>query len=184
MIEKLDFAKLIAFLEAGCGCKAATEMQNEVYFDLLRDLPLAALQAAAKRALLAHRYPTLPPVGMLREYAMELIDGQAPTHGEAFDLVMTAVRRFGYMQETAGLESLDLLCRRAVRAMGGWQAMCEAPIDERSTTRAQFRMAYDALSDRDQDQRNLPESIRPTSRIGADARRIVNQTAGNFGRIE
>ena len=183
MIEPIEFAKVMAVLEAGTG-KVATEKQNEVYYDLLGDLPLSALQAAAKRALLAHNYPTIPPVGMLRAFAMELVDGLPASHGDAFDMVLTAVRRFGCYDEKAGMESLDPACRRGVRAMGGWQAVCESPIEDRATLRAQFRMAYDQIADRETTLRNLPESIRPAERLGGTAARIVEDVARAMKRID
>src|SRR5690348_7985347 len=65
----------MAYLGAGCG-KELNKDGLRVYYDLLGDLPLTALQCAAKRALLENAFPVFPQVGTLRKLATEAMTAE------------------------------------------------------------------------------------------------------------
>jgi hypothetical protein len=136
-----DFAAVITYLGEGTG-KPLSLPAAEVYWDLLSDLPLAALRVAAKQALLEGQYPVFPPAGVLRRLAVEaLMYGRGdPAPEEAWALVRRALSEFGYYREAAGLASLPGLVRRAAELLG-WQSMCDST--EPEILRAQFRKVYE-----------------------------------------
>ena len=69
-MSREQFAGVLRYLAAGT-CRAFTEDQAEVYYELLGDLPLEALQLATKQALLEWVHPSIPPVALLRRHALE-----------------------------------------------------------------------------------------------------------------
>jgi hypothetical protein len=154
-MNKPEFAAIVAFLEAGCG-KKLDDPAFQVYFGLLSDLPLPALQAAAQRCLLENEYPVFPPVGKLRRLATESMTPARLLPAEAWELVRTAIRRFGYCKEREGLESLSPEVRRAVECLG-WQDLCDST--ETEIVRAQFVKAYDSIESRTKQERLLPHTL-------------------------
>lgn len=153
-----DFACFLAYLGSAVGKSIGGE-QAEVYYDLLNDLPLAALQIAAKRALLESRYPTLPPIGTLRALALEAMKPARQSPEEAWETVRKALARYGYCREIEGLDSLPEDARRAAECLG-WQTLCDST--EPEVCRAQFRKAYESLAERKQRVELLPTAMRET----------------------
>lgn len=153
-----EFVPVMAFISAAVG-KPVSEETVRVYFDLLGDLPLLALHLAAKRAVLESQYPTLPPVGTLRRLAVEAMQPSRLPPDEAWELTRKAILRFGYYREEAGLVSLPDEVRRAAECLG-WQSLCDSTQPE--VCRAQFRKAYESLSERKQRMDLLPQSMRKT----------------------
>jgi hypothetical protein len=171
-MTRRDFGSVLAYMNTVVG-KPLTAAQVEVYFDLLGDLPLAALQIAAKRAVLESPFPAMPTVGTLRKLATEAIAGQRPTAGEAWQLVMEAVRCYPWREpimhvangewrqrgdhSVEGLASLPDGVARAARCLG-WQALCT--MRNRETMFAQFRDVYEDLQVRTQRDDLMPGALR------------------------
>lgn len=155
-MTKAEFVSIMAVLEAGVG-KKIPALQAAVYFDLLGDLPVGALQVAAKRALVEAQYPGLPPIGVLRRLAVEATRPPSLTWGEAWELSSRAIQKYGYTKEAEGLATLPLTVRRAVECLG-WQAVCDCDKDRTETLRAQFRGIYESLDGRKQRAALLPPS--------------------------
>lgn len=151
-LNREDFAAVIAYLGAGVG-KSFSAEQAEVYFDLLGDLPLPILQAAARQALMESIYPTIPTPGALRQIALRLMNPDVPAAVEAWDLVRRAILRYGYAQEARALATLPEPVANAARLLG-WVSLCDSTCVE--TCRAQFTKAYDALVQRSQRESLMP----------------------------
>lgn len=157
MIDRVEFAAVMAYLGAACD-RQVTREQAEVYFDLLGDLPLPVLQAAARRAVLESQYPTLPPVGVLRRLAVEAADAEPVKDAqEAVDLVRRAVSRYGYNRVGEALATLPPVVSKAVEAFG-WRRLCYST--DGAIIWAQFRDSYEALAGRERRQRLLPEPLK------------------------
>lgn len=185
MMERVEFAKIMVVLGAGVG-KEPTSHQIEVYFDLLGDLPVDALRFAAKQALLESSYPVIPAVGILRRLAVESMTPRALCPMEAWELVRTAIRHYGYMREREGLASLPPTVAKAARAIG-WQSICDSENPE--TVRAQFRQAYEPIATDHARLAALPAQMRdkldelrgdPAALPGAAAQRLAAQLGGNL----
>jgi hypothetical protein len=152
-MTRVEFAQVLAYLSAGVG-KPVAEATAEVYWDLLGDLPLPALQRAAQRALLESAYPTLPTVGTLRELAAA---GETLPAAEAWSLIRTAMARHGLTGEVKALACLPPLVAQAAAALG-WRNLCDAR--EAQTVYAQFRDAYEAVVGRDRREHLLPAPLK------------------------
>ncbi len=151
-----ECANVLAYLSAAVN-KPVPREQAEVYFDLLADLPAAAVQAAARQALVESAYPTIPPVGTIRRLAVGACRGRELTAYEAWGLVLEAIRRFGLDGKRRALESLPPVAAAAAEALG-WKSLCDAT--EVETARAQFRQAFETLAGREQREASLPPSLR------------------------
>lgn len=163
-----EFGTIIAYLSAGVG-KEFTRHQAEVYFDLLGDLPLPALQLAAKRALLESKYPTLPTVGTLRELATDGAVGSSQlTAAEAWRMAskhagtLCCPYDFIGRERTADVQkrvlaSLPPEVRRCGEAIG-WREI--AKTDDPDITRAHFLKAFETVSGRQRREALMPANVK------------------------
>jgi hypothetical protein len=157
MATRQEFAAVMAYLGTAVG-KEPTREQAEVYFDLLGDLPAADLERAAKRALMGHNFPTLPPAGVIRQQATEFMDPPI-TAGEAWAMVMRAVANGHYERPEPSLKRLPPRVAAAARAYG-WRALCDMPLASQQTTFAQFRDVYQSIDTRARTEAALPAGLR------------------------
>lgn len=153
-----EFAVALAVLEAGIG-KSLSGKQLEVWFNCLSDLPIESLETAITRYLCEG--DDWPSIAKIRKLAGAAMHGECILFGESFDRMISAVRHFGFYDEQKARENLDDLTWRTIKSLGGWEAVCDSPTDQRSTLRAQFRMVYESLRDREEKHRALPEAVRP-----------------------
>lgn len=107
-LTKNDAASVLAVLSAGVGV-SVTKEQAEVYYSALRDIDAETLREACRRALLLHEYRSLPPVGLIRREAMELIHGRVPGVDQAWDMVQRMVRVWDQYEPER--------CRKALAAL-------------------------------------------------------------------
>lgn len=153
-MTRQEFALVMAVLAKGAGVKQTDAGQAEVYFDLLGDLPGPAVHEAARRALLEHKYPTMPPVGLIRQHAISLM-GEHTVGPEAWRLALAAVRRYGAANESRGLLTLPPDVAGAVRTFG-WRIICDATHEDLGIVQTQFLKVYETLSRRDERKALMP----------------------------
>ncbi|MGD9857313.1 MAG: hypothetical protein AB7U20_20415 [Planctomycetaceae bacterium] len=164
-MTRAEFTPCLAVLSAATG-HAFTADQATVWFDLMRDLDVAALQAAVKRVLLEREYPGLPPLGQIRRYATEATHGTSVSAVRAFARVHEAISQFGYLDPAGARKYLGPEIWAVVQGIAGWDRICDSPIDQRASLFAQFRDGWNRQEDRRANQLRLPEALRPTDRIG------------------
>lgn len=155
-MERMEFAKVLAYLSAGTG-KEITLPQAEVYYDLLHDLPGEAVWFGAKRALIESQYPTLPPIGKLREFALAFVQGEDGLSAEAaYGLVRKAITKHGLMGAGRASKSLPEIVWLAVDAIG-WGYMCNS--ESPDCLRAHFFRTFEAIAGRQKSLAKLPASM-------------------------
>jgi hypothetical protein len=112
-----------------------------VWFELLRDLPGPAVQAAALH--MARTTKAFPSVAEIRAYAEDRGPDGHLAWGEVVKQI-AATGQYGTPTWT------DPKIERAVETLGGWQTLCRTMREEDMPTwRAQFLKAYAALSERE-----------------------------------
>jgi hypothetical protein len=132
-MNRKDFAACLAYVETACKTPLS-DKEAEVYWDLLRDLPLDVLRIACKRVVLEHPYKSFPSIAQLRQAASETILGQVAelAPAEAWRLASQAMSKIDpeisgpyslngkeYPSQTVAiLASLPLLVRKTVSAYG------------------------------------------------------------------
>lgn len=161
-MTRADWASIAGVLSAAVG-RDFSEQQAEVYFDLLADLPVQAVQVAAKLHLLENSYPTLPTVGALRKLATAVTSGsyRQTLAIEAWETAWRAVGRYGLSRERDALASMQASVAKTVAAIG-WRSLCDARLDDLDTIRAHFLKSFEAVAGREQRQALLPASMHAT----------------------
>lgn len=170
-----EFRPIFAYLQNGCGMREPpTKEQAAVYFDLLQDLPAAAVEAAAKTVLIDHVYPNLPPAGAIRKAAIGFGNNRTDP-AEAWSLFLMAVRKFGTGTrrvfakgmppqvidcEARGLESLPPDIRRAARAC--WASLAETTPEYLGAVQKRFTDLLTQTANDAERQAVLPPSVRST----------------------
>ncbi len=134
-----DFRPILAYLKIETR-RDFDELAVKVWFDGLQDLPTEAVRIAAKRFVIEDgEWLTLAKI---RRLAMEHIHGKLLDHGDAFELVMKAVRCMGSYDSANAMAAMPPIVRLAILQCGGFGVFCDSPPNERNTLRAQFRMVF------------------------------------------
>lgn len=146
-LSRTDFAKAIAVLCEAVGVDMSPEKAGGWYL-ALNDLTAEQLAAGVVSVLRTHKYPGLPPVGVVHDAALASTRGPALSVDEraalAWSKVLEAIRQFGAYHS---VEFDDPAIAAAVADLGGWQALCDTPSDELGRfTRASFAKLYAAHS--------------------------------------
>jgi hypothetical protein len=178
-VTKREFLICAAVLEAGAG-KPIGQDQADVWFEMFQDIPADVFRDAVKRCLLESEYPGLPAIGKVRRYCSERMVGIPETPETVFELVRKAVSRFGYCDPLGAAAELGPAVWSVVQGIGGWERVCDNPVDQRATLFAQFRDAWKAAAERAATQAKLPEELRPAiadSRAQATVKAVAARLA-------
>lgn len=158
-----EFLPWMAYISTAIQ-KPLSEEAATVYFDLLGDLPVEVLKAAAKRVCLEHKWSSFPNPAEIREAAAKVARGPAGelSPAEAWAKAWHEINsridpELEYTIERAR-KSLPPLVWEAIRAMG-IPALCygNEPV---SVFRAQFTKIYEQLQARDHRDALLPPDAR------------------------
>ena len=93
----------------------------------------------------------------IRETAASITLGELPEWGEAWQEVTLAIKRFGSYRAGEALKSLSPLTKKAVERLGYIQLCASENI---AADRANFRMIYESLAEREKKQAQLPEGLK------------------------
>ena len=139
-----SFARAMALVSAGVGIEM-TKLQAEVYYDLLGDIPAEVMALAAKRAVLEHRYHTLPSVGLLRELAVAIMKPPELTADWAWARVRGALSRICYTMGAEEVREIKATVPRLAREVAeriGWRQIRDGKPD---VVRGQFLRLYEVV---------------------------------------
>jgi hypothetical protein len=170
MITRADFTAIMMYLEAAVG-KPIPAATLEVYYDLLGDYSAEVLSAAVKRAVLDSRYdyPTVPPVGVIRELADSITNPGEPSPAEAWGLARRAACQVdpdipGSVDKV--LSELPAIVAKAMRCFGVG-SLCYGKTE---VVRRQWLDIYEQLARSEKRQRLLPAGLRT----------LITNLAGNL----
>lgn len=166
---KQNFAKIIAYLSAAYGDKKMSSATADVYWDLLQDLPDDAVFAAVKQVAASNQYPTLPPVGVIRQAAVRLLC-QLPSPAEAWAELTENIRQFGYYRANEGLIALSPIVRQAAKCIGYTEICLSENIE---ATRAHFLRAYEQYVAREKEQALMPSEVRRFVVLAAEKMQVM-----------
>lgn len=126
----------------------------QIWFKMIGDIEYKAAESFLEKWIATEKWS--PAICDIRKGVSEMYIGEVPTWSDAWQEVMSAVRRWGYMNENKALSSMSPLARRTANALG-WQSICESENIE--TTRAQFRQAFETYSRRETEKQQLPPAL-------------------------
>jgi hypothetical protein len=155
-VTRAEFIPIWAYLTAAVA-KEASKQTVEAYFDLLADLSTQAVQAGVKLALAESQFPGIPPVGVIRKFACEIMTPERPSAADAWGMVLKAIRVYGWNLGGQALQDLPEPVSECARKFG-WNSLCDTTNLE--VCRAQFLKMYESLVVAEKKQTSMPASVR------------------------
>lgn len=127
----------------------------ELWYNALGDLDYMTTAAALEHWRTNEKWP--PTIADLREGCLIITEGETQPWGEAWEEVVYAIWRYGYMRQTEALNSMSEVTRKAVRNLG-WMNLCTS--ENVMSDRANFRDIYNELAERDRKQKRMSPRLR------------------------
>lgn len=131
------------------------EQAIELWYYQLKDLNYKVAEAALNKWAATNKWS--PTIADIRETAADITIGELPDWGEAWQEVTFAIKRFGSYRAGDALKSLSPLTKKAVERLGYMQLCASENI---AADRANFRMIYETLAEREKKQAQLPEGLK------------------------
>ena len=127
-----------------------------LWYEQLKDIDYRVAAAALHKWVGLNKWS--PSIAEFRMMASEIVLGELPDWGEAWEKVRKAMRNFGSYRPVEAMATLDDLTQRAVNQAGGFVHLCLSESYE--TDRANFRIIYTALAERERREAALPEGLK------------------------
>lgn len=128
----------------------------ELWYMQLQDIPYKAAEAILFAWVATNKWS--PAISDIREAATKMQNGfEESDWGTGWQQVIMAIRRFGFYQVDEAMESFDPITRECVRRIG-FQNICLS--DNITADRANFRMLYEQIYEREKKDRQLPSSVK------------------------
>lgn len=125
----------------------------DVWYEMLKDLDYKVTAQAIAKWISTEKFS--PTIAEIRKCATEVAVGELPDWGQGWLEVKNAISRYGYMNRTEALASMSEITRETVKRMG-WLQICQSDIANEPTDRANFRMIYEELVRRKQNDSQTP----------------------------
>ena len=131
------------------------EQAMELWFKQLEDIPYQVAETGLNKWVALNKWS--PSIADIREMASEIVNGELPDWGDAWEEVCKAIRCYGSYRALEALESLSPLARKATERMG-FTNLCMS--ENVSADRANFRMIYENLAEREKKDAQLPTGLK------------------------
>jgi hypothetical protein len=156
-VTKKEFALFVSALKTYYPREniLPNEQAIALWYNQLQDLPYNVAEVVLNKWVATNKWS--PSIADIREQVAGLTKGESKTWGEAWDEVIRLVRRYGSYDEGQALASMDEVTRRAVKGVG-WKNICFS--ENISVERANFRMAYEQIAEREKTDAQLPPQLR------------------------
>ena len=143
----------------------------QIWYSLLKDIPYEVLNVTIQKYMMTNKFP--PTIADLRELSSEAMHGQISDWGDGWEQVLKAIRRYGYYDVKAALDSMDEITRQCVERLG-FREICMS--ENISADRANFRMLYEQLANRQKEEGKLSLAIKTklAQLSNQDERKMLN----------
>jgi len=171
-----EFAAVMRYISAGCGWKIDAD-RVEVYYDLLKDVPLPVLQLAAKTVLLTRSWNSFPQAGEIRQAVASVARSHegAMTATEAWGWAQKAIRRIDFAIQGSverAMADIPEIVRRAMREYGIGPLMRA----KEEVAHAQFCRTFEAIQQGARRQLLIPEQMaKDMQALAAPVAKVVGQ---------
>ena len=110
----------------------------QLWYEELKDLSYEAAAASLRVHVSTEKWP--PTIAEIRANATTIVSADNNDQwSQAWECAKKAIKRYGYYQETEGLESVDPLTRTVIKRLG-WKELCVS--ENEMADRANFRDIY------------------------------------------
>lgn len=156
MASEIDIAEIIAVISIAYPNWVVTEKTNEIYWQILSDIPSDELKAATLHCISESGRKFAPSVGELRGAVGELrgLTSNLPSSFEAWQEFKTAVIRSDYTHKFS-----HAIVEEAARLIG-MRAYGQSDVDDEPSWRARFIQCYEQLQARAQRENLLLPEVR------------------------
>lgn len=131
------------------------EQAMELWFKQLEDIPFQVAEVGLNKWVSLNKWS--PSIADIREIASETISGQITDWGDGWEQVLRAIRQYGSYNASAALDSMDSITRKCVERLG-FREICMS--ENISVERANFRMLYEQIANRQKEDSKLSLSIK------------------------
>lgn len=135
----------------------ADQYAIKLWYSLLKDLDYKAVNTACQQYMLKEHFP--PAIADIRKLATEAVTEPVSDWSEGYEQMMLAIRRYGYMQEEAALNSLPEVARETTKRIG-WMTICTSNLDDMTAIRANFRQIYQSIEAQHKHNAIVPAHLR------------------------
>lgn len=145
-MEKKEFAMFAAALKTYYPRETAllpNQQAMELWFRQLQDIPYQVAEAALNKWVATNKWS--PSIADIREAAASVQHGDVPDWGDAWEVVLRCISKFGSYRESEALAFMDEMTRTAVKRIG-FRNICMS--ENITADRANFRMIYEQLAER------------------------------------
>lgn len=133
----------------------AFRLSAKVWQTAFADMDFGLVFTALQKYLLTEKYP--PSISDLRYLAIKMDDPRAlKTAEDAWEEVLTAIKRFGYYQQEKAFETLDAPTKRIIKSMG-WGEICRS--EKIGIVKSNFVKAWDNVTQTQRESDLIPLEI-------------------------
>lgn len=127
----------------------------ETWSMMLEDVDFGLAQQALKRHASLSSFA--PSIAELRKEAVSAVDGEKITGDEAWEIILGAVRKYGYARKQEGISQMPEAVQPMARRW--FDEICVTENDVLGVTRGQFLKAWAIHEDKEQTMKQLPGGI-------------------------
>jgi len=127
----------------------------ELWFAQLQDIPYKVAEVGLNKWVSLNKWS--PSIADIREMASSIAHGELPSWGDAWEEVLRAIRQYGSYRPVEAMNSLSPLARKATERIG-FRNLCVS--ENISADRANFRMIYEQLADRERKEAQLSAPLK------------------------
>lgn len=127
----------------------------ELWFRQLEDIPYNLAEMALNKWVATNKWS--PTIADIREQAASVVNGEKPLWSDGWEEVVRAIKNYGSYGQKEAMESMSEITRMAVRRMG-YIDLCRS--ENHVADRANFRMIFEQITEREQKQNQLPVSLK------------------------
>lgn len=140
------------------------EQAMELWFRQLQDIPFNVAETALNKWVATNKWS--PSIAEIRELSAELVNGELPDWGEAWEETCKAIKRYGFYRPKEALDSLSPLARETVNRLG-FTNLCLS--ENPAADRANFRTCYEIVAKREQQAQVLSLPLQETIKQLSDS---------------
>lgn len=131
------------------------EQAMELWYNQLQDIPYKLAEVVLNKWVAIEKWS--PSIADIRQQATELTSGTPKDWGNGWEQVEKAIRYIGQYNEQEALDSFDDITRQVVKRLG-FVNLCLS--ENVMADRANFRMLYEQIAERNSKSEQLPEKVR------------------------
>ena len=131
------------------------KLTTEMWYSAFKDQDYQTVLKVTQKYILENRFP--PTIADLRQEVIQITNPDSLVSPEnAWEVVISAVKRFGYYQQPEAFKTFSDPIKRAVKAIG-WENICRS--ENIGIERSNFYKMYSAIDKPNREQAIIPKEI-------------------------